>query len=82
MWANNPDYTMHATSTKPEIQHKSIFGMFENNGVNSIEEESSRRSSNASFLTKPSKPSSIELSPDESAGSAINNKDDIIMSRL
>jgi hypothetical protein len=28
-WANNPDYTLHATTTKPdESQHKPVFDIF------------------------------------------------------
>jgi len=29
-WANNPDYTLHATSTKPdESHHKPVFEIFD-----------------------------------------------------
>jgi hypothetical protein len=31
-WANNPNYTLHATTTKPdESQHKPVFDIFDNN---------------------------------------------------
>lgn len=30
-WANNPDYTLHATTTKPEDKtHKAVFEIFDN----------------------------------------------------
>lgn len=30
-WANNPDYTLHATTTKPEDgQRKTVFSIFDN----------------------------------------------------
>ena len=38
-WANNPDYTLHATTSKPDdSQHKAIFGVFD-----TIKEDSSNK---------------------------------------
>ena len=34
-WANNPNYTLHATTTKPdESQHKPVFDIFDNKDEN------------------------------------------------
>jgi hypothetical protein len=35
-WANNPNYTLHATTTKPDEQHhKAVFDIFDNNNDDS-----------------------------------------------
>lgn len=45
-WANNPDYTAHATSSKPDEPHKSVFGVFDSpHQIEKIEEERSISSS-------------------------------------
>jgi hypothetical protein len=46
-WANNPDYTMHATSTKPEVQHKTVIGIFDNNNNTNV-----RNSKNQDIVNK------------------------------
>jgi hypothetical protein len=51
-WANNPDYTLHATTTKPEEnQHKAVFEVFEGKQSN----ESATRSSSDSDTKKESR---------------------------
>lgn len=38
-WANNPDYTLHATTTKPEDKsHKPVFDIFSQDDSDKPEE--------------------------------------------
>lgn len=52
-WANNPDYTSHATTSKPEDKHESVLGLFDTpHQIEMIDEEkSSINSSNISPFT-------------------------------
>ena len=53
-WANNPDYTSHATTTKPDDKHrKGIFEVFDTENV----QKQSTNNDNES-KAKPSSPTS------------------------
>jgi hypothetical protein len=58
-WANNPDYTLHATTTKPdESQRKPVFEIFDGKSDRSHEPEvtPAPRSSSESDAKKDKKP--------------------------
>lgn len=45
-WANNPDYTLHATTTKPdESHHTPVFEIFDNNASASTKPQDKKDSS-------------------------------------
>lgn len=54
-WANNPDYTSHATTTKPDDKHrKGIFEVFDTENVQKTQNTNNDNESKS----KPSSPTS------------------------
>lgn len=53
-WANNPDYTAHATSSKPEEKHKTVMGLFDTpHLIEKIDEEQGSDSSKSKLPVEP-----------------------------
>lgn len=66
-WANNPDYTAHATSSKPEEERKTVIGIFDvPHEIEKIDEEKSSFSSKNNIINddnddKPITPDTVSL---------------------
>ena len=61
-WANNPNYTLHATTTKPnESTHKAVFEIFEDISMQPASAETARSSSESESKNKDSKKPTTRL---------------------
>ena len=63
-WANNPDYTAHATSSKPEEERKTVIGIFDvPHEIEKIDEEKSSFSSKNNIINDDNDDNDIALKP-------------------